>query len=171
MVRVKEPPSALPVRKLRIDAEARADRVLPPHFLRRADVKRLRKLLTCDGPNVYVAVQSGPADSICLDDDDVVRLVRHSHLSLPSRASAECRMKLDKEVPGCFGDKDPVFAGQPLNESRAFGWLNSLRKREIGWQAASTQITEYLKSRNASDARIKEQLDRASKYLRPWLRD
>src|SRR5258708_20720924 len=80
-------------------------------------------------------------------------------------------MKLDKEVSGCFGDKDVVFAGQPLNEGRAFGWLNSLRKREIGWQAASTQIAEYLKSRNASDARIKEQLDRASKYLRPWLRD
>ena len=86
-------------------------------------------------------------------------------------SSRECRMKLDKEVPGCFGDKDLVFAGQPLNEGRAFGWLNSLRKREIGWQAASTQIAEYLKSRNASDARIKEQLDRASKYLRPWLRD
>jgi len=61
--------------------------------------------------------------------------------------------------------------GPGLNEGRAFGWLNSLRKREIKWQAASTQITEYLKSRNASDARIKEQLDRASKYLRPWLRD
>jgi len=83
----------------------------------------------------------------------------------------ECRMKLDKEVPGCFGDKDLVFAAQPLNEGHAFGWLNSLRKRKIKWQAASTQITEYLKSRNASDARIKEQLDRASKYLRPWLRD
>ena len=67
-------------------------------------------------------------------------------------------MKLDKEVPGCFGDKD-------------LDWVNSLRKRKIKWQAASTQITEYLKSRNASDARIKEQLDRASNYLRPWLRD
>jgi len=33
-------------------------------------------------------------------------------------------MKLDKEVSGCFGDKDLVFAGQPLNEGRAFGWLN-----------------------------------------------
>ena len=41
-------------------------------------------------------------------------------------------MNLDKEVPGCFGDKDLVFAGQPLNKGRAFGWLNSLRKREIG---------------------------------------
>jgi len=80
-------------------------------------------------------------------------------------------MKLDKEVPGCFGDKDLVFAAQPLNEGHAFDWINSLRKRKIKWQGASTQITEYLKSRNASDARIKEQLDRASNYLRPWLRN
>jgi len=56
-------------------------------------------------------------------------------------------MKLDKEVPGCFGDKDLVFAGQPLNEVAHFGWLNSLRKREIGWQAASTQITGISSSR------------------------
>jgi len=42
---------------------------------------------------------------------------------------------------------------------------------ERGSRIWLAEITEYLKSRNASDARIKEQLDRASKYLRPWLRD
>jgi hypothetical protein len=80
-------------------------------------------------------------------------------------------MKLDKEVQGCFGHKDLVFAGNPEDEGRAFGWLNSLRKREITWEAASDQIVFYLKSRNASDARIQEQIERASQYLRPWLRD
>ena len=76
---------------------------------------------------------------------------------------------MDNEGPGCFGQKDLVFAGNPENEGRAFGWLNSLRKREISWEAASAQIADYLKSRNASDARIQEQVERASKYLKPWL--
>ena len=52
-----------------------------------------------------------------------------------------------------------------------FGWLNSLRKREISWEAVSAQIADYLKSRNASDARIEEQVERASKFLKPWLED
>jgi hypothetical protein len=80
-------------------------------------------------------------------------------------------MKLDKEVPGCFGQKNHVFAGNPEDEGRAFGWLNSLRKREISWEAASAQIADYLKSRNASDTRIQEQVERASHFLKPWLRD
>jgi hypothetical protein len=80
-------------------------------------------------------------------------------------------MKLDKEVAGCFGHKDLVFAGNPEDQGRAFGWLNSLRKREITWEDVSGQIAFYLKSRNASDARIEEQIERAAQYLRPWLRD
>ena len=55
-------------------------------------------------------------------------------------------MKLDREVPGCFGPKDHVFAGNAEDAGRAFGWLNSLRKREISWEAASAQIADYLKS-------------------------
>ena len=80
-------------------------------------------------------------------------------------------MKVDKEVAGCFGQKDLLFAGNPENAGRAFGWLNSLRKRDISWEAASAQIADYLKSRNASDARIQDQVERASKFLKPWLRD
>ena len=80
-------------------------------------------------------------------------------------------MKVDKEVAGCFGQKDLLFAGNPENAGRAFGWLNSLRKRDISWDDASAQIADYLKSRNASDARIQEQIERASQYLKPWLRD
>jgi hypothetical protein len=80
-------------------------------------------------------------------------------------------MKVDKEVSGCFGHKDLVFAGNPENEGRAFGWLNSLRKRDVSWEAASAQIADYLKSRNASDARIHDQVERASMFLKPWLRD
>jgi hypothetical protein len=80
-------------------------------------------------------------------------------------------MKLDKEVAGCFGRKDLVFAGSKDDEGRAFGWLNSLRKRDITWEAASSQIADYLKSRNASDTRIEEQIERAAQFLKPWLRD
>ena len=80
-------------------------------------------------------------------------------------------MKVDKEVAGCFGQKDLLFAGNPENAGRAFGWLNSLRKRDISWDDANAQIADYLKSRNASDTRIQEQVERASAFLKPWLRD
>jgi hypothetical protein len=80
-------------------------------------------------------------------------------------------MKLDKEVEGCFGRKNLVFAGTPEDQGRAFGWLNSLRKREVRWEDASAQIAYYLKSRNASDARIEEQVERAAQFLKPWLEE
>jgi hypothetical protein len=80
-------------------------------------------------------------------------------------------MKLDREVEGCFGRKTLVFAGTPDDQGRAFGWLNSLRKREVSWEDASAQIAYFLKSRNASDTRIEEQIERAALFLKPWLAD
>lgn len=80
-------------------------------------------------------------------------------------------MKLDNEVQNCFGRKDLVFARTPDDQGRAFGWLNSLRKRGVSWDDASAQIAYYLKSRNASDTRIEEQVERAAMFLKPWLEE
>ena len=45
-------------------------------------------------------------------------------------------MSFDKELFGCFGEKDKIFALHPFDEERAFSWLKSLRERHIGWTKA-----------------------------------
>jgi hypothetical protein len=76
-------------------------------------------------------------------------------------------MIIDKELRQCFGE-DLIFAS---DEDRAFDWLISLRRRNIGWKQARAQIVEYLRSRGASDSHIQKQVSRARPMLRKWLRD
>lgn len=80
-------------------------------------------------------------------------------------------MSFDNQLPGCFGSEDLKFAGHPFDEDRAFKWLTSLRKREIGYKAALKQIKEFLQSKGASASHIKAQTAKASRYLKPWLLD
>ena len=35
-------------------------------------------------------------------------------------------MTWDKGVPGCFGERDLIFAIHPMDEQRAFEWLTDL---------------------------------------------
>ena len=80
-------------------------------------------------------------------------------------------MAWDRELPGCFGDVDKIFAEHPLDEERAFAWLRLLREQHQGWAEAKRQISEYLKSEGAAAAHIAKQIKRAEHRLRPWLRD
>ena len=77
----------------------------------------------------------------------------------------------DKQVPGCFGENDLIFAGHPLDEKRAFEWLIDLRKRGIGWKAARSQLMTFLKPKDAAPDHIKQQLVSVGKHLKPWLLD
>jgi hypothetical protein len=79
-------------------------------------------------------------------------------------------MSFDKELPGCF-DGNLGFVVHPADEGRAFEWLKSLRTRNIGWKDASNQITEYLRSEGASPEHIERQVERALRFLKPWLLD
>jgi hypothetical protein len=76
-------------------------------------------------------------------------------------------MIIDRELRQCFGE-DLIFAS---DEDRAFDWLISLRRRNLGWKQARAQIVEYLRSRRASDSHIQKQVNRARPMLRKWLRD
>jgi len=80
-------------------------------------------------------------------------------------------MSFDPTLGGCFGNADLIFAVHPMDEGRAFEWLQSLRKRQIGWKEAQAQIVEYLKSKGAGEEHIKEQIERARHKLEPWLFD
>ena len=80
-------------------------------------------------------------------------------------------MTWDKQVPGCFGEHDLIFANHPLDERRAFEWLTDLRRREIGWAAVREQLVAFLTSKDASPEHINHQIARADARLKPWLLD
>ena len=83
----------------------------------------------------------------------------------------ENAMAWDQELPGCFSETALEFAVHPNDEERAFVWLTSLRERHIGLAKAKAQISEYLQSRGASEARITPTLEKAERFLGPWLLD
>lgn len=80
-------------------------------------------------------------------------------------------MTWDKELPGCFGIADLIFALDPSDEDRAFQWLTSLRDRTIGWGKARQQIIDFLTSKKARAEHIAEQVERAELRMQPWLLD
>lgn len=80
-------------------------------------------------------------------------------------------MTYDPKLPGCFGERDLLFANHPLDEQRAFDWLNELRKQQTGWTEVRRQIQEFLTERGAGKDHIRKQIERASKLLKPWLFD
>jgi hypothetical protein len=78
-------------------------------------------------------------------------------------------MAYDPELPGCFGDKDLLFANHPSDQERAFAWLTKLRRRRALWSEAQRQIEEYLREREAPVFHILDQTERAKMLLAPWL--
>ncbi len=80
-------------------------------------------------------------------------------------------MSFDKNVPGCFGPSDLLFASHVADENRAFEWLISLRNRGIGLKEAQDQIERFLRSKGASAQHIGDQIDEAARFLGPWLLD
>lgn len=70
----------------------------------------------------------------------------------------------DPELEGCFG-ADGKFT---INET-AFGWLTSLRQRNVRWKEVKKQIVEYLRSKGADRDRLRDETKRARKKLKPWL--
>jgi hypothetical protein len=66
------------------DPETRADPMGEPHRPRETDVKSLWKL-TVDAANMDVAMQSGPALAKRLNNNGVIGLCRHRHMTTPSQ--------------------------------------------------------------------------------------
>jgi hypothetical protein len=80
-------------------------------------------------------------------------------------------MAYDPELRGCFGEQDLKFAVHPMDAGRAFDWLASLRKRQIGLSAARAQVAEFLTQKGAGPVIIDEQLASVDRRLGPWLGD
>lgn len=78
-------------------------------------------------------------------------------------------MTYDAKLPGCFGERDLEFAIHPLDAQRAFEWLIDLRKRQVLWIDAKTQIQDYLQQQGAGLAHTATQVDRAKVMLGSWL--
>ena len=70
-------------------------------------------------------------------------------------------MAYDPELPGCFGERDLIFASHELDRERAFAWLAKLRKQETVWVDVEAQIKEYLRERGAAVFQITDQIEKA----------
>jgi hypothetical protein len=80
-------------------------------------------------------------------------------------------MAWEKQVPGCFGNSDLIFAGHPADEDRAFKWMIDLRARAVGWKAVRQQLKDFLTSKGARREHATSQLKRAARKMKPWLLD
>jgi hypothetical protein len=78
-------------------------------------------------------------------------------------------MPYDPGLPGCFGDRDLIFANHPLDEERAFQWLIKLRQRQTVWSDVVAQFEEFLTEKEATRPHILEQIERARQRLMLWL--
>lgn len=78
---------------------------------------------------------------------------------------------MEKLIYGCFGESDLIFAGHPNDENRAFNLLTYCRENEIGWSKTQEALEKYLIAKGASDAHIKEQLQKAKSAMKFWLLD
>ena len=78
-------------------------------------------------------------------------------------------MEWDRQVPGCFGAQDALFANHPLDKQRAFEWLTSLRRRQATIADAEQQVRAYLIHQRCGEAHIQEQLAKVRRHLAPWL--
>ena len=78
-------------------------------------------------------------------------------------------MAWDREVPGCFGHADKIFARCSFEEGRAFAWLAELRKRGTTLADAERQVRAYLTRESCGKAHIREQLERLQAWFGPWL--
>lgn len=73
------------------------------------------------------------------------------------------------QIPGCFGTRDQIFAGHPLDEKRAFELLKYCRENKISLEGILDEIKRHLESEKCGKPHIKEQLDSVRTYFGPWL--
>jgi hypothetical protein len=78
-------------------------------------------------------------------------------------------MIYDREISGCFGDNDLLFANHPADQKRAFAWLTHLRERQARWAEVRDQVEAYLREQGASPFHILDQIDEVKRRFGPWL--
>ena len=71
--------AAVFISQLRVHTKPCAYRIGVPDRSWKSDVHRLGKAFPFCGPDVYVAVKPGPADTIRFDDERVIRFFRAAH--------------------------------------------------------------------------------------------
>lgn len=78
-------------------------------------------------------------------------------------------MSYDPELLDCFDSADLLFCANPVSQERAFLWLGALRRRSVSWPEVSAQIEEFLRERDTPVFHVLDQIDRAKRFLGPWL--
>lgn len=70
----------------------------------------------------------------------------------------EVVMSWRKQIPGCFGDVDCIFAMHPLDHERAQQLLIAAIKQQVSASEFRKAIKDYLISKGCGPEHIKEQL-------------
>jgi hypothetical protein len=73
----------------------------------------------------------------------------------------EVVMSWKKQIPGCFGTVDCIFAMHPLDHERAQQLLVAAIKQKVSAREYRKAIKDYLISEGCGTDHIKEQLTRA----------
>lgn len=74
-------------------------------------------------------------------------------------------------VPGCFGERDLIFAGHGEDEQRLFQLLTLLRIEGVGWAQVRKEMRRFLVSKKCSGDHVSREMKKVRSYLRPWLAD
>jgi hypothetical protein len=74
-------------------------------------------------------------------------------------------MAWNERIAGCFGIKDLIFAGHPLDEKRAKEMVKNAKEEGASRREVLDAIEKYLKGEGASKEHIAAQLKRADKKI------
>jgi hypothetical protein len=83
-------------------------------------------------------------------------------------ASRERAMACRDILLDCF-DSSQQFASGPRARLKALEYLNCHLKSLDPWLEVREEILHYLRAKGASQDHIDRQLERAKKFLEPWL--
>jgi len=64
-----------------------------------------------------------------------------------------------------------AFCKNTSDEDRAFEWLIDLRKNEIGWTEVERLLRQYMATQTWGAPYVEDQVEKARRYLKPWLSD
>jgi hypothetical protein len=75
----------------------------------------------------------------------------------------------EREIAGCFGAQDMLFAIHPMDAGRAFELLRKLRREEVSWLDVRSDFERFLRSKGCGKEHIKAQIAAAELHFAPWL--
>jgi hypothetical protein len=75
----------------------------------------------------------------------------------------------DREIAGCFGEMDLLFANHPSDAARAFELLIKLRTEQAPWRDVRSSFERFLRAKRCDEQHLQEQIAVLKRRFAPWL--